>query len=254
MNAISNELEVISHKSARHGQILVVEFYFVPFHNIVRRLKGKKEQALSPLDTFKSNDELLDAMMMNDKVQVDFENLLMLEITISFIFRDMDKAQQISTLILENVDLEVLVYNMIMIQFYVGLTACYSARQSQEEDRINRITSAQKICDKLKSMVTHSRWNWENKFLLLQAECHYTRGEISKAVDSYEASIKSAEEHKFVNEHAIACELAGYFYKEQGDEAKANAAFEQARAAYIKWGAMGKTNLLPGFETRVQQN
>ena len=241
---------MISHKSARHGQILTVEHYFAPFHNIVRHLKGKREQVLSPLDVFKSNSELLDAMMMNDKVQVDFENLLMLEITISFIFRDMDKAQQISTLIRENMDLEILVFNMIIIQFYVGLTACYYARQSQEEDHISE---AQKICDKLKWLVTHSQWNWENKYLLLQAECHYAQGEISKATDSYEASIKSAEEHKFIHEQAIACELAGYFYKEQGDEAKANTAFEQARVAYIKWGAMGKTNSLPGFEaTEVQ--
>jgi hypothetical protein len=43
----------------------------------------------------------------------------------------------------------------------------------------------------------------------------------------------SAKEGKFKCELALACELEGYFYKEQGEERKAIVLFKQSRDAYI---------------------
>ena len=54
-----------------------------------------------------------------------------------------------------------------------------------------------------------SKWNWENKALLLQAELHYLNGDLELADTVYEASIKSAREHKFIHEEALAYELYG---------------------------------------------
>ncbi|KAL3765444.1 hypothetical protein ACHAWO_011526 [Cyclotella atomus] len=83
------------------------------------------------------------------------------------------------------------------------------------------------------------------KLNLLSAECQYARGQIDNAAESYDSAIRSAREHKFDNKLALACELAGYFYKEQGNENKAIEMFKQSRDAYIKWGAIGKAQTLP---------
>lgn len=69
------------------------------------------------------------------------------------------------------------------------------------------------------------------------AERHYTKGELSKAAKLYEESISSARNHQFNHEAALASELAGHFYVEQGDFTKAETMFEQAHTAYKKWGA-----------------
>ena len=129
-----------------------------------------------------------------------------------------------------------------MLNFYVGLTACYFGRAKQDSSWKVEVEKASNL---IELSFNHSTWNFENKLLLLKAESHYTKGEANEAAKCYEASIKSARVHKFVHEEAVACELAGYFFKEQGDETKSCNMFIQARDAYIKWGATGKANLLP---------
>jgi ATP-dependent RNA helicase DDX31/DBP7 len=89
----------------------------------------------------------------------------------------------------------------------------------------------------------------EHKYHLLKAEYYYSIRENEKAIDAYQKAINAAKEHKFTHEMAIGCELAGYFYKEQGDEVKAREMFDQARKAYIEWGADRKANDLVRFVT-----
>ena len=255
VNAILKELEVLANKSAQHTNMMsFVDHYLTPMNNILHSLKGMKEQALPSLDVFVSNDELR-AQMLNKAAQIDFENFLMLEITHSFIMRNMGKAKMIMNLIEVHITKKPLAFNYVIIDLFVGLTACYFEREREVGDRsqtVNAheskgpspISQALKTCDQLKWMISHSEWNFENKYLLLQAECQYTKGELEKASASYKASIQSAKQHKFVNEHAFACELAGYFYKDQGDEMIAMDMFKQAYLAYMQWGAIGKAKLL----------
>ena len=235
---------MLARKSALHGQISVVKHSLVPINNILRKLRGLDEQVLAPVDVLVSNDELLQMLSTNNAAEVDVENLLLLEITVAFIFRDIDKAQQIADLIQEKMTKKPLVFNYIMVDFYVGLLACYSSR-NENAQATNQMPEVEKICDKLKWLSSHSRWNFESKLNLLAAERRYAKGEIGKAVVSYDSAINSAIDHKFDNELALACELAGYFYKEQGDERRAVAMFKQSRDAYIRWGAIGKAKTLP---------
>lgn len=55
---------------------------------------------------------------------------------------------------------------------------------------------------------------------------------------------------RFVNEEALACELAGYFFLELDDKDLAIQYFLQAHEAYHKWGAVAKSNLLFEFVQR----
>ena len=254
VNAILKELEVFANKSAQHSNMLLfVEHYLTPMNNIVRSLRGMEEQALPPLDDIVNNDELRAKMKIMDKAaQIDLENFLMLEITHSFLMRDMNKALMIVHLIEEHITKKPLVFNYVIVDLFVGLTACYFARETGKSQSISaresevksRISQALKTCNSLKWMIGHSKWNFENKYLLLQAECHYTQGEMEKAAASYKASIESAKKHKFINEQALACELAGYFYKDRGDKTTAMDMFKQAHVAYVQWGASGKAKLL----------
>jgi ATP-dependent RNA helicase DDX31/DBP7 len=207
-----------------------------------------EEQVLPPLDVFVSNDKLRD-FMIDDPRPRDLESLLLLDITHSFILRKMDKAQMIAGLI-ETYHItknKGLMFIYVIIDMFVGLTACHFARSTantSESVDTTQISQALKTCEQLKWMAGHSIWNFENKYLLLLAECQYTQGEMEKAAATYEASIKSAKEHKLIHEQAVACELAGYFYKDRGDDTTAMNMFKQARKAYIEWGAIGKASLL----------
>ena len=54
---------------------------------------------------------------------------------------------------------------------------------------------------------------------------------------------------QFVNEEALACELAAYFYLECGEKESALELFLRAHEKYYEWGALGKRNSLFQFVT-----
>ena len=65
----------------------------------------------------------------------------------------------------------------------------------------------------------------------------------------YDAAILSSKMHKFVNEEALANELAGHFYLETGKRNRSVHYFSQALALekYKEWGAVAKANTLAEY-------
>ena len=53
--------------------------------------------------------------------------------------------------------------------------------------------------------------------------------------------------HKFVNEEALANELAGHFYLDTGRKYKSLSYFCQAEEKYREWGAVAKANELATY-------
>jgi len=96
----------------------------------------------------------------------------------------------------------------------------------------------------MSQMETISKWNYENKTKLLQAELHYSKGELESAEASYEASINSAHEHKFIHEEAWACELYGVFCIQNNLAERGNELIKAALDKYTQWGAMEKVTEL----------
>ena len=98
-----------------------------------------------------------------------------------------------------------------------------------------------KSLDDLSQRNKHSTWNFESKVCLLSAEISfYLKKDNSKAGHLYDEAIKAAEEHKFMNECALASERASYFYLQTGDPATAQKYLDRAAKFYRKWGASRK--------------
>lgn len=83
--------------------------------------------------------------------------------------------------------------------------------------------------------------------ILLQAEEQFTKGNFDKAGPLYDAAVSSAKEHKFLNEEALANELAGHFYLDTGNKMKSILYFSQAFQKYSEWGAAVKANTLTEY-------
>lgn len=82
---------------------------------------------------------------------------------------------------------------------------------------------------------------------LLQAEKKFCERNFDEAESLYDAAILSSKTHKFVNEEALANELAGRFYLETGRRNKAGHYYLQAIEKYNEWGAVAKAALLTKY-------
>jgi predicted ATPase/serine phosphatase RsbU (regulator of sigma subunit) len=97
---------------------------------------------------------------------------------------------------------------------------------------------------KMKKWADNCAANFLHKYQLIEAERARLHGNKAQAMDLYDKAIASAREHGFVQNEALASELAGRFYWMEGKEKIANTYLLEARRAYLAWGATGKARQL----------
>jgi predicted ATPase/GAF domain-containing protein len=86
--------------------------------------------------------------------------------------------------------------------------------------------------------------NFANRALLVGAEISRSEGRELDAERLYEQAISSARDGAFIQNEALANELAGRFYAARGFARIANAYFREARHCYLLWGATAKVQQL----------
>ncbi len=86
--------------------------------------------------------------------------------------------------------------------------------------------------------------NFANREALVGAELARVQGRETDAQLLYEQAVQLARKHGFVQNEAIAHELAGQFYAARGLETIADACFRNARDCYERWGASSKVKQL----------
>ena len=81
----------------------------------------------------------------------------------------------------------------------------------------------------------------------MEAESYYCNGNLDQVAESYDKAIVSAKAHRYINDEAMACELAGRFFL---DRCNINLSLKYLRLAhekYSEWKAVGKANQFMNF-------
>jgi len=86
--------------------------------------------------------------------------------------------------------------------------------------------------------------NFENRVALVSAEIARIEGRALDAEHLYEQAIRSAHANGFVQNEALANEIAARFYAARGFDKIAHAYLRDARYGYLRWGAAGKVRQL----------
>ncbi|MBD2726220.1 AAA family ATPase [Nostoc sp. FACHB-892] len=127
-----------------------------------------------------------------------------------------------------------------LFHFYDSLVqlAVYFDRQELEQKAIlDRVRANQ---EKMQKWAHHAPMNQLHKFYLVEAERHRILGEKIEAIEMYDKAIALAKENEYINEEALAHELAAKFYLSWGKEAIAQTYMTNAYYAYGNWGAIAK--------------
>jgi Signal transduction histidine kinase regulating C4-dicarboxylate transport system len=100
----------------------------------------------------------------------------------------------------------------------------------------------QKNREQLQVWADNSPENCLSKLLLLEAEMARVAEEKWQAAELYDRAIQLAKENQFLNEEALAHELAAKFYLDWGKEKVAAGYMQEAYYCYARWGAKAKTD------------
>ncbi|OKH43055.1 PAS sensor protein [Calothrix sp. HK-06] len=93
---------------------------------------------------------------------------------------------------------------------------------------------------KVKKWARYAPMNHLHKFYLVEAEIYRVIGKNTQAIDYYDKAIEQARVNEYLNEEALANELAAKFYLAWGKEKIAQTYFTQAHYCYQRWGAIAK--------------
>lgn len=135
-------------------------------------------------------------------------------------------------------------YFVPILHFYDSLIrlAMYPNQTKDVQDNsLKKITANQK---KLQFWAHHAPMNFQHKWELVEAERCRLAGEFLAAQDHYDAAIEGAKLNKFIQEEALACELAGRFYLLRNKNMIARAYMTRAYYTWARWGAKAKTEHL----------
>ncbi|HEY9600936.1 MAG TPA: AAA family ATPase [Allocoleopsis sp.] len=119
----------------------------------------------------------------------------------------------------------------------VSQSVSEAATKSQQQGILDRVQANQ---EKMQNWAEHAPMNFLHKFYLVEAERHRVLGEKLEAMEMYDKAIALAKENEYINEEALAYELAAKFYLSWGKETIAQAYMHKAHYAYQVWGAQGK--------------
>ncbi|MGB7895533.1 MAG: AAA family ATPase [Microcoleus sp.] len=137
-----------------------------------------------------------------------------------------------------------------IFHFYAALThlALFRAQPAIEQTEILALVETHQST--LQQWAQNAPMNYLHKWYLVEAEQQRVLGNKAEAIEMYDRAIEGAKENKYVNDEALANELAAKFYSEWGKTKVAQAYIFEAYYCYVEWGATAKVTDL---ETRYPQ-
>ncbi|MEG4214476.1 AAA family ATPase [Microcoleus sp. Pol14C6] len=137
-----------------------------------------------------------------------------------------------------------------IFHFYAALTYLALFHTQIETEQAEILALVENHQTTLQQWAQNAPMNHLHKWYLVEAERHRVLGNKSEAIEMYDRAIAGAKQNLFLNEEALANELAAKFYLEWGKEKIAQAYMIEAYYCYAQWGATAKVRNL---ETRFSQ-
>ncbi|MCC5658058.1 AAA family ATPase [Nostoc sp. XA010] len=127
-----------------------------------------------------------------------------------------------------------------VLNFYhsLALLADYSEVQpNYQQTYLQQVEANQK---QMQFWAHHAPMNYLHKWHLVEAESYRVLDQGVAAMDAYDRAITLARENEYLQEEALANELAAKFYLANNRITIAKAYLQEARYGYLRWGATAK--------------
>ncbi|MCP4700726.1 MAG: AAA family ATPase [Gammaproteobacteria bacterium] len=109
--------------------------------------------------------------------------------------------------------------------------------KAKQKKFLKQIAASQK---KMRKWARYAPVNYKHKLYLVEAERARVSADYKEAREYYDQAIALARANRYIQEEALACELAGRFYLTRGQVRLALHYLGEARHAYRRWGAVAK--------------
>ncbi|MCT7960115.1 PAS domain S-box protein [Laspinema sp. D1] len=162
------------------------------------------------------------------------------QLILSYLFRQPEQAVVNAGLAANYLDALTAVYTLPLFYFYDSLSALAVYLQASESEQAQILVKVDINQDKMKNWASFAPENFQQKYELVEAEKARVKGEVLEAMNFYDQAIATAQTHNYIQEEALAWELAAEFYEQIGRDPIAGFYRKKAHSCYYRWGALAK--------------
>ncbi|MEG3927974.1 AAA family ATPase [Microcoleus sp. D3_18a_C4] len=214
-------------------------YYTKIWRQLTLNLQGLAEDNCRLVGESFNEDEMLPVLLAANNVSSIF-GVYFAKLVVNYLFGDRDRAVENAQLAEQYV---AGVGSLMMVPQYnfyhsLALVALYPhADAIAQEQYLNQVAANQ---EKMQTWAFHAPMNYHHKYDLVAAEIARVLGHRLEAMDLYDRAIATAKENQYLQEEALAGELAAKFYLELGKDKIARVYLTDAYYAYARWGTQAK--------------
>jgi len=238
LNRTQQELTLYREEIDRHAQPIALYRQNI-YCQAVSNLRGESDFPELFLGEYYNEEEMIPHHMANSDLTSLFQ-IYLLKTIHSYLFEHFSKALSCSNRAKKWLPAVFASIVVPIFYFYDSLVRLALYEKASQGKRLQfRVTVAYNQ-NKMKNWAKHSPDNYHHKYILIEAERARVTGNHLQAVRLYDQAIKEAENSGYLQEEALALELASRYYISLNQNHLARPYAKEARNCYYRWGATAK--------------
>jgi predicted ATPase/signal transduction histidine kinase len=238
-------LELVEIKQAQYLSVIVKNnhdfalYYARIWIQFVLNLRGKATDNLKLVGN-EFDESLLISLWQSHKNYMSLFALYLAKANLLYLFDDVTAALNYALIAKEYIGASLGLITIGVYNFYFSLILLAAYSQAETSKQQQYLSYVQENQENLGEWFVHAPQNFHHKYLLVEAEKCRIFGKNYEAGDLYDRAISGAKKNEYIQEEALANELAAKFYLDWGKEKVASGYMQEAYYCYTRWGAKAK--------------
>ncbi|BAZ48701.1 serine/threonine protein kinase and signal transduction histidine kinase with GAF and PAS/PAC sensor [Nostoc sp. NIES-4103] len=162
------------------------------------------------------------------------------KVILCYLFEEYHQAVQTAILARQHFEEVTAIKVLPVFCFYHSLALLSLLLDASNSEKLALLNCVNTNQEKMQKWAEHAPMNYLHKFHLVEAEKARVSGQFFEAEELYERAIAGAAENEYIQEEALAYELAAKHYLARGREKIAQTYMKEAHYCYDRWGATAK--------------
>ncbi|MBD3887485.1 GAF domain-containing protein [Phormidium tenue FACHB-886] len=187
---------------------------------------------------FNEEEALSHAIAVKDRTVIQI--LYLHKVMLCYLFEEYHQAEQTAILARQHFEEATAIISLPIFCFYHSLALLSLSPDASNSEKVAWLNCVNTNQEKMQKWAEHAPMNYLHKFYLVEAEKARVLGQFLEAEEFYERAIAGAAENEYIQEEALAYELAAKHYLARGREKFAQSYMKEAHYCYDRWGATAK--------------
>lgn len=162
------------------------------------------------------------------------------KVMLCYLFEEHHQAEQTAILARQHFEEVTAITVLPIFCFYHSLALLSLSPDASNSEKAAWLNCVNTNQEKMQKWAEHAPMNYLHKFYLVEAEKARVLGQFLEAEEFYERAIAGAAENEYIQEEALAYELAAKHYLARGRSKIAQTYMKEAHYCYDRWGATAK--------------